>query len=93
MDADTYRNAVVLCAAAAGFLADAELPLQELVRAIDHSDAVAPLLDPTLWLQKRTAMAEDKELFLAAMQLQAIGKRLRALERRPGQEVIRGVKP
>jgi hypothetical protein len=72
-----YKNAVVLCVLAAEMLA--VLPLPDLLRAIDHADTVGPILDPTLWIKKNKAMAEDADLFKAALALRNYGCRIRGI--------------
>jgi hypothetical protein len=66
-DAEAYQAAVITCEAARQVLSRLDLP--ELLSAIEQAEALGPVLDPTLWLEKSRAMAEDKALFRAALQL------------------------
>lgn len=50
-----------------------------LLDACEHADAMAPLLDPTLWIKKRQAMYADMEVLKAAAPLaNLIRKRMAA---------------
>ncbi len=64
---EAYRQAVMMAIAAARVLATYDLP--ELLRAIGHADSIGPLLNPTLWIEKNKAMAENAELLRAALPL------------------------
>lgn len=74
-----YQDALFTCVICAKMLAEHDLA--ELIAAIGTADAIAPLIDPTLWLRKRDAMNEDLEVFRAAQALRAIGVKLKELER------------
>lgn len=43
--------------------------LPSILRAIEHADAVGPILDPTTWIKKHKAMHEDRQLLKAALPL------------------------
>ena len=72
--AEVYQHAVLAAAMCARLLA--QYDIAELLRAIDRADALGPLLDPTLFMQKREAMGQDRELLEAAAGLAALGRRL-----------------
>jgi hypothetical protein len=71
---EEYRAAVQACVLAASILAPYDVP--RLLRAIDHADAVGPILNPTLWIQKQGAMGEDREVLEAALPLWRLTKKL-----------------
>jgi NADH pyrophosphatase NudC (nudix superfamily) len=64
-----YQNFLRTCAMCAQLLATQEQDIPDLLRSIDRADAIAPLMDPTLWMKKRDAMLMDKELLEAALPL------------------------
>lgn len=64
---EEYQLAVRSCALMAGLLLMHDLP--GLIKAIESADAIGPLIDPTLWRAKGSAMLEDKELLEAALPL------------------------
>lgn len=66
-DIAAYQHAIRTCAAAREVLSGLDIP--GLLRAIDHADALGPILDPTLYREKAKAMAEDKALLQAALPL------------------------
>jgi hypothetical protein len=68
-----YQAAVRIAALAAALLQEHDLP--ELLRAIDHSHAVGPILDPTLYREKAGAMELDRELLDAALPLWKLGRK------------------
>lgn len=72
---EKHQNAVATIYAAAQLLAAIDVP--QLLQDIDHADAVAPILDPSLWRDKKQAMDEDRELLEASLKLRAIGIKLR----------------
>lgn len=48
-----------------------DIPLKQMLDAQNHSETVAPFVDPTAWLRKGKAMSEDKavtELLFDAQQ-------------------------
>ncbi len=67
---DEYQDAVRRVALVASMLAD--IDFAKLIRAIDHADAVGPILNPTLWRDRHKAMHEDRTLLVAAQNL--VGK-------------------
>ncbi len=69
-----YQNALQACILAARLLDGHDLP--EFLRAIDHADAVGPILDPRLWMAKERDMHWNKEVFEAAMPLWRLAKKL-----------------
>lgn len=76
-----YRDALKACLFAAGMLKAFDIP--KILESIDHADAVGPILDPTLWMQKSEKMREDKEIFRAALPLYQLAMKL---SQRPAQE-------
>ena len=62
-----HQAAVVACHMARALLHQHDLP--SLLRAIEHSEAVAPVLDPTLYREKAKAMRQDRDIIRAAMAL------------------------
>jgi hypothetical protein len=44
----------------------ADLDLQPLINAIDQADTVGALIDPTLYMAKREALAQSRALLVAA---------------------------
>ena len=76
-DVPTYRAAVLAAHIAARILA--QHPIRELLQDIERADAVGPLFNPTLWMEKHAAMEEDRELLQAALSLAAIGRKLKPL--------------
>lgn len=71
---DDYQAAVIACHVAARMLA--QHPVEKLLEAIERADSVGPLLDPTLWMKKRGAMNEDREMLKAALKLSKLGQKL-----------------
>lgn len=60
MTADEYRGELIKAYLLARCLVT--LPLKQMAEAIQHADAVVPLLDPTLWIRKEKAMHEDEQV-------------------------------
>lgn len=61
-------------------LADGELlgdTLDEMLNAMSSMDAIAPVLDPTLWINKSDAMHEDKEIVEAVRNLRNVYRKLK----------------
>lgn len=52
------------------------VPIDEMLEAIRRDDAFMPFFEPTLWIEKRGLMAEDRAALEAALPLQAVGKKL-----------------
>ena len=71
---EEYQAAVMAAVMAARVLAPHDL--DEMLRSIDHADAVGAILDPTLYRAKASKMHEDRELLEAARPLWAIGRKL-----------------
>lgn len=69
-----YRAAVQAAVLCAKLLEQHDIP--QLLRDIEHADAVGPILNPTLWMQKHGAMNEDREVLRAALALRNIGVKL-----------------
>ncbi len=64
---DDYQPTVMACAIAAKMLGQWDLPA--MIASIDQADTVGPVFNPTLYLEKHHAMAEDRELLEAARPL------------------------
>lgn len=60
-----YRDARMACELVRNMLAGYDFA--ELLDAISRAHASAPLLDPTLYMQKSGAMDEDAKVFRAAL--------------------------
>ena len=75
---ETYITAVQHAVICAQLLALHDVPA--LLRAIERSDAIAPLIDPTLWINARERMYEHREFLRAALPLYRLGKELLAKE-------------
>jgi len=69
-----YQAVVLACHTAARMLA--QYDLGELLRDIDRAEGLGPILDPTLYREKRQAMQEDKEIVEAALPLWKFGRRI-----------------
>jgi hypothetical protein len=61
---ELWQSTVMVCAGAVQTLA--LLPLKELIEAGDHSLAIGPITDPTLWRDKAVPLQQDLELLKAA---------------------------
>jgi hypothetical protein len=73
---EQYRADMTAVYAAAAVLAT--VPVDRMLAAIDTADAVAPILDPTLYQQQARAMHEDRDVLRAALPLAELGRKLRA---------------
>lgn len=47
--------------------------LEDAIAAVDHADALGPVLDPTAYRDNATAMLEDREVLAAVRDLAHIG--------------------
>ena len=61
---EEYQSARYACEMAQNFLKQHDF--KKLIADINTADAIGPMVDPTLWMQKGQAMLEDKEVFAAA---------------------------
>ncbi len=68
-------KAVHLCLAVLG-----QHDLQKVLANIGTAESIGPILDPSLWIQKGGAMAEDKEAVEAAMPLWRLARKLKGPE-------------
>jgi hypothetical protein len=68
-----YQAAVAVCATTAGVLTHVDLPA--ILESIEKAHTVGPILDPTLYRDKRKAMEEDAELLKAALPLWRLAKK------------------
>lgn len=75
LDIENYRLTVAQAALCARLLA--EVPLDEMLAAIERAETTGPILDPTLWREKGRAMREDKALLEAARPLWKAGRKFR----------------
>jgi len=51
------------------------IPVPELLQAIEHAEVVGPVLDPTLYRNKAHAMEQDKELLRAVLPIHQLAKK------------------
>jgi hypothetical protein len=58
-----YENALILCWRLAQI--SETIPTQEMSSAISRSEAIAPMIDPTLYIRKAEVMAEDRKIIEA----------------------------
>lgn len=65
-DAEAYKEARIACQLARTILKAHEDDFAELLRAISRAETLGPILDPTLYRDKRKAMDEDRKVFEAA---------------------------
>ena len=73
---DRYKAAMLVIVASARALVNHDIP--GLIAAIDTADAVGPIVDPTLYRDKHAMMAEDREVFEAALPLWRMAQRMPA---------------
>jgi hypothetical protein len=73
---EEYQAAVQTVALCARMIGEHDLP--ELLAAIEHADAIGPILDPTLWRDRHGAMHEDKEVLEAGLPLYRLAQKVRA---------------
>lgn len=57
---DVYRDTLVMAYAIVTVMRG--MPLEEMLAAIEHSEALGPILEPTLFLQRGKALSEDKQV-------------------------------
>ena len=69
-----YQDAVRTVALTARVLSAHDIPA--ILRAIEHTDTVAPFLDPTLWQRNRDKMLEDRAMLRAALPLHELAQQL-----------------
>lgn len=74
---NSHHRAVIMTAQAARLLLMIDLPAA--LEAIAMAESVGPLFDPTLWIEKNEAMAQDKEFLEAALPLWQMAKRIEKL--------------
>jgi hypothetical protein len=77
-DPAEYRETMMKVALLAQLAAD--LPVSEMLSAINRADSVGHIVDPTLYRAKHKAMCEDADMLRAIAPLVALGKKLRALQ-------------
>lgn len=75
MTQDDYAAAIMSCVMAARLLSLHDLP--GILAAIERTEALGPLLDPTLYRDRSRAMWDDKEMLEAAMPLWRLAERLK----------------
>lgn len=68
-----YRANLLLIHMAARTIAKMDIP--KMLDDIERSHAIGPMLDPTLYRDKRKAMEEDAELLRAALPLYKLGRK------------------
>jgi len=74
MTQDDYQAAITAIAMAARVIALHDLP--RILEGMERAEAVGPLFNPTLYIEKEQAMREDKELVQAAMPLYRLARQL-----------------
>lgn len=74
MDIDEYQAAVLAALMCSRLLEQHDFPA--VLAAIEHADAVGPMLHTTVWIAKHKAMHEDRETLKAALPLYLLGKKL-----------------
>ena len=74
MTIEEYQSAVQASVLCSRMLSQYDIP--QLLRDIEHADAVGGLFNPSLWIQKRIAMYEDREALEAALPLWRLAKKL-----------------
>lgn len=62
---EQYQAARMACELVKGLLKQHDL--EQLIKDIDFADNTAWFTDPTLWIEKKKAMDEDREVFAAAL--------------------------
>jgi hypothetical protein len=70
--ADDYRENVERVAMIASLLR--EVPVPDLLIAIERADAAGPVLDPTLWIEASDEMHRHRDLLRAALPLWRLAK-------------------
>lgn len=70
-----YRQAVAAVVMAANLLEQFDLP--KLLQEINHAETIGCFINPTLWIEKRSALREDKEMISVAIPLWNLAKKLR----------------
>jgi hypothetical protein len=69
MDRDEYQPNLVKCWLLASMTMD--IPTSEMLQAMTLTETTGPMIDPTLWIRKSDAMAEDKKIVEAVATLRA----------------------
>ena len=70
--AESYRENIKRLAMIAALLR--EVPVPELLVAIERADATGPVLDPTLWIKASPEMHRHRDLLRAALPLWRLAK-------------------
>jgi hypothetical protein len=68
MTAVEYKSSLNTCYVIVGVLRD--LPLQEMVDAINRAESFGAILDPTLYRKQAQSMAEDARVIRALLHVQ-----------------------
>ena len=69
---EQYQSAVITCALAGRVLAQHDI--EGLLKAVEWTESVGHVLEPTLYREKAPAMREDAELLKAALPLWRLAK-------------------
>jgi len=80
MDKTEYMTTLSSVSVAMGLLADTDIPA--VLQAIANADAIGPIFNPTLWMEKHRAMDENKELLEAALPLWRMAQKLKSMEKK-----------
>lgn len=71
---EEYKSDLFLILMAARALAGVDV--SKRIAEIERAHAIGPIVDPTLWMKKREAMEQDRDLLRAALPLAELGRRL-----------------
>ena len=69
-----YQDAIRACVMVGAMVSQYDLP--EILAAISRAETIGPLVDPVLYIRKRKAMEQDKQLVEAALPLWRFTKEL-----------------
>jgi len=69
MNREDYQPALIQCWLLAKMTE--EIPTSEMLSLMSAADTIGPMLDPTMWMQKADAMAEDRKIVEAVAVLRA----------------------
>lgn len=85
-----YQAAVGTCALVGVMLTEHDLP--GMLNAIEHAEAVGPMIDPTLYRNKHEAMGHDKDLLEAALPLWRWAKKQKEIAEQKAKAAAEGAK-
>lgn len=73
-----YQAAIKAVVVVARVIGQHDIP--ELLRSIEHADAFGCFVDPTLWINNRDKMLQDKQVLEAALPLWHLAKKFEAMQ-------------